>query len=108
MARYKFLQSYDVMKPEMLGGGLIKHFNAGDVIDGTFRVQQLEQWGAQNVNWVDTSINGQVLAIPATFLQQISASNSSPSTSEIPTPVKVIGGVLAGVALLFILPKLFK
>ncbi|HRE63627.1 MAG: hypothetical protein H3C45_04385 [Bacteroidia bacterium] len=31
-----------------------------------------------------------------------------PNTSDIPTPVKVIGGILAGIALLFVLPKIFK
>lgn len=88
----------------MLGGQLIAHFNAGDVIEGTFRVQQLQQWGAPNVNWVDTAINGGTWAIPANVLTQVSASNSIPDINNIPAPVK---GLL-GLAAIFIFLKVVK
>lgn len=85
----------------MLGGQLIAHFNAGDVIEGTFRVQQLQQWGAPNVNWVDTVIAGGTWAIPANVLQQVTIANS---VNNIPAPVK---GLL-GLAALFVILKIAK
>lgn len=101
MAQYKFLQAYDVMESPMLGGALIAHFNAGDVIEGTFRVQQLAQWGSPNVNWVDTVIGGGTRAIPANVLQQVGIANS---VNNIPTPVKAV----LGLAAVFIFLKVVK
>lgn len=98
MAQYKFKQAYNLTESPMLGGALIKAFAAGEVVEGTPRVQQLAQWGAPNVNWVDTQWG----SIPATFLEPVS--NISSSIDNIPAPVK---GLL-GLAAIFIFLKVVK
>lgn len=95
MAQYKFKQAYNLTESPIVGGALIKAFSAGDVVEGTPRVQQLAQWGAPNVNWVDTQWG----SIPTTFLEPVSN-----ILSNIPAPVK---GLL-GLGAIFILLKFLK
>lgn len=92
MAQYKFLSAYNATESPMTGGQLIKAFSAGEVIEGTFRTQQLTQWGMSNVNWVDTVISGRTVAIPANILQQVSIASS---IGNIPAPVKGLFGLAA-------------
>jgi hypothetical protein len=76
MEKYKFKQAYNLTKSPMLGGTLIKAFSEGEIVKGTPRVQQLAQWGAPDVNWVDTQWG----SIPVTFLEPVSNSHKEAAT----------------------------
>jgi len=104
MALYKFTQAYSHFESPMLGGQLIKAFNVGDVVEGTYRVYNIPGGGFPSVAYVDTQWG----ALPAQYLQQLIDSpiprpGSLPDVNNIPAPVGLLG-----LAAIFIFLKVVK